>query len=540
MLVELHVSDLGVIDDLTVLLGPGTTALTGETGAGKTLIVDAIELLLGGPGDADLVRPGATEAVIEGRFVGDDDMEVVLSRVVPRRGRSRAYVDGRMSAAAQLAELGGALVDLHGQHTHQSLLAPAAQRAALDAFAGISTADVTSARQHRRDIETALASLGGDARTRARELDLLGYQLEELDRADLVDPDEDEALQSEEERLAGAAELRDAAGQVWAGVAGEDGVVDRLGDLVGVLGGKGPLAALHERLRALETELADAATEARTLAETLEDDPERLAAIGSRRHLLGELRRKYGATLADVIAFREESRARVAELEAHDARAAALEGQRTQAEAELAQAELELWGARRAAAPDLAAAVESELRTLAMPRARFAVEVAAGPPGDDVTWMLGANPGEAVLPLAKVASGGELARTMLAVRLVCRPAEQRRRSSAGPMTLVFDEVDAGVGGEAAAAVGRALASLGTEHQVLVVTHLPQVAAFADRHLVVRKDVVGERTVATVHEAAGQDRIVELSRMLSGSPDSETARLHAGELLARARRSPIPQ
>ncbi len=540
MLVELHVSDLGVIEDLSVLLGRGTTALTGETGAGKTLIVDAIELLLGGPADPDLVRPGATEAVIEGRFLTDDDTEVVLSRVIPRSGRSRAYVDGRMSAAAQLAELGGALVDLHGQHAHQSLLAPPAQRAALDAFAGISTAEVTGARKQVRDIDAALESLGGDSRTRARELDLLGYQLEELDRAGLVAADEDEALQSEEERLAGAGDLRDAAGQVWAGLAADDGVVDRLGGLVAVLGGKGPLAALHERLRALEAELADAGTEARTLAENLEDDPERLAEIGSRRQLLGELRRKYGATLADVIAFREETRARVAELESHDARAAALDRKRVAAEAELAAAEKQLWDARRAAAPGLASAVEVELRELAMPRARFVVEVAAEPPGDAVTWMLGANPGEAVLPLAKVASGGELARTMLAVRLVSRPAEQSRRPSAGPMTLAFDEVDAGVGGEAAVAVGRALAALGAQHQVLVVTHLPQVAAFADRHLVVRKDVEGERTVATVHEAVGQDRVVELSRMLSGSPDSETARLHAGELLARARRSPVPQ
>jgi DNA repair protein RecN (Recombination protein N) len=276
------------------------------------------------------------------------------------------------------------------------------------------------------------------------------------------------------------------------------------------------------------------------LAENLEDDPDRLAEIGTRRQLLGELRRKYGATLAEVIAFREETRARVAELGSHDARAAALDRERTEAEAELAAAELELWEARRAAAPGLATAVEAELQELAMPRARFVVEVAPEPPGDTVTWMLGANPGEPVLPLAKVASGGELARTMLAVRLASRPAEQQRLNSAGPMTLVFDEVDAGIGGEAAVAVGRALAALGTQHQVLVVTHLPQVAAFADRHLVVRKDVQGERTVATVHEAVDQERVVELSRMLSGSPGSKTARLHARELLAQGRRSPVPQ
>jgi DNA repair protein RecN (Recombination protein N) len=542
VLVELRVTNLGVIEDQTVVLGPGMTALTGETGAGKTLLVDAISLLLGAPGDPALVAPGAAEARIEGRFaMGEDD--VVLTRVLPAGGRSRCYLNGAMVPAARLAELGRTLVDIHGQHAHQSLLSPAAQRAALDRAGDIDTGPLERCRRRVRELVAARAELGGDARDRLRQMDLLGYQLREMEGAALDDPDEDERLKGEEELLADAAGLVEAATAAWAVLAGDGGAVESAGAAVTAVGGRRPLAGLHDRLAGLQEELADAAAEARHLAETVEGDPERLAAIGERRRVLTEMRRKYGSTLAEVIAYREELRERLAELASHDERAAAVEAELATAEADAEKEARRLWEARRAAAPPLAAAIEQELRTLAMPRARFGIDVGVDPADESVTWMLAANPGQPLLPLAKVASGGELARAMLAARLVVGPrsATPEGAGPGGPATLVFDEVDAGIGGEAAVAVGRALAALGGTHQVLVVTHLAQVAAFAAAHLSVAKDVVagagGERTVAAARLLGGDDRVVELARMLSGRPDSDSARGHARELLDSAVPSP---
>jgi len=546
MLVELHVAQLGVIEDLTLLAGPGMTAVTGETGAGKTLVVEAIQLLLGGRADPVLVRAGSSEAVVEGRFVitGDPSdtaaggapeaaAEVVLSRAVPADGRSRAYLDGRMASSAALAEAGTALVELHGQHAHQSLLGTPAQRAALDAAGGVDLSELLTSRRDQREVIEAQHALGGDARTRARELDLLRFQLDELDAAGLVEASEDDHLRAEEERLAGASALRAAAAAAHQALTGDGGAIDHLGEAVAAVGARPPLAGLYDRLRGLEAELADAASEARSMGESLEDDPARLAAVGERRQLLGELRRKYGDTLGEVIEFRQRAAARAAELAALEARAAELDRLRAKADSELAAAEARVAGERRAAAPKVAAEVQRHLRQLAMPRARFAIEV-DGLAGEDVTWLLGANPGEPMLPLAKVASGGELARAMLAVRLVMGA---ERTSSAG--TLVFDEVDAGVGGEAAMAVGLALADLARHHQVLVVTHLAQVAAFAEHHVVVRKEEAGGRTTAWATAVRGDERVVELARMMSGQPGSATARRHAEELLAGARRRDIP-
>lgn len=540
MLAELRVSNLGVIEEVTVVLGPGMTALTGETGAGKTLIVDAIGLLLGAGADPVMVRPGASEATVEGRFVSADGEETILCRVIPAAGRSRAYVDGKMAGAAQLTEVGSSLVDMHGQHAHQTLLRPAVQRAMLDRFGGIDTDDVQRARMEVRRVEEAQAAIGGDARNRARETDLLKFQLAELDAAMLHSPDEDEVLRAEEARLGDAAALRDAATRVRQILTDDDGVSDRIGEALALLSGKEPLAELRDGLAAVGEEIADLARDARSAEEAFEDDPERLAEVSARRQVISELRRKYGETLGDVISYRDEARSRLDQLESHEATAAALEGERRDLLQKLQEAETRLLDARRASAPGLGAAVEARLRQLAMPNASFSVEVDDVPPGDTVTWKLGANRGEAVLALTKVASGGELARTMLAARLAVGPgglamglsglAAGDGQSSDGPETLVFDEVDAGVGGEAATAVGRALAALGSDYQVLVVTHLPQVAAFADRHLVVRKTTEGGRTVAGVSAAEGADRVVEVSRMLSGSPESATARKHAEELL----------
>jgi DNA repair protein RecN (Recombination protein N) len=581
LLTELRVRQLGVIEDATLVLGPGMTVLTGETGAGKTLLVEAISLLTGGAASHGVVRPGSDEATVEARFAGEglhragddgkdsagddgndsaaddgndsaaDDgtspaaSETALCRVIPASGRSRAYLDGRMVPATRLAESGAALVDLHGQHTHQSLLSASAQRRALDVAGGIDASGLAAARQSVRSLREQLGGLGGDARARARELDMVRHQADEIERAHLRDPDEDQRLLEEEDLLSDAAGFREAALGTWTALNDEGGLADSLAELTTKLAGRAPLAGLRERLSAAREELVDAAGEARMLAEGVEDDPERLEAVRGRRLLLRELCRRYGDTLAAVMAFHDDLCARIEELESHEARASDLERLAAEADEGLEEATRTLYRARVAAAPDLARAVTGHLHELAMPKARFGIEVEPSPEGGTVTWMLAANPGQPMLPLSRVASGGELARTMLAARLAVVLAESRPDADAtdsrpgtdsaeqGPATLVFDEVDAGVGGEAAVAVGRALHDLADRYQVLVVTHLPQVAAFAEHHLVVRKAVIGGGTIASVAEVSGSDRVVELARMLSGRPDSETARLHALELLGSA-------
>jgi DNA repair protein RecN (Recombination protein N) len=525
MLVELAVTDLGVIADLSLVLGPGMTALTGETGAGKTLVVTAIDLLVGGRADATMVRPGAEEARVEGRFVTPEGDEIVLSRVVPADGRSRAYVNGRLAPVSALAEHGASLVDLHGQHAHQSLLRPATQRRSLDAFGTIDLEPLRSARARLTEIDAALAALGGDERARAREIDLLRFQVGELDAAGLDDPDEDEALAKEESVLADAVAHREAAATVLAALTDEGGAADGVGVALAAVTDRSPYADIESRLRTVAAELAELASDVRTAGERIDEDPARLDALRTRRQLLRDLRRKYGETLADVVTFATEARERLAELEGRDARAAALDGERAAAITAERAAAAVVAKARRAAAPKLARAVQEHLAALAMPKARIEIAVEGDDPADEVSFLLGANAGEPPAPLAKVASGGELARTMLALRLALGDAEIP--------TLVFDEVDAGIGGEAALAVGRSLAALGGSGQVLVVTHLPQVAAFADAQVAVAKAERGGRTVASAMKLDDGERVVELSRMLSGQPESAAARGHAEELLAVA-------
>jgi DNA repair protein RecN (Recombination protein N) len=521
MLVELVVTDLGVIEHLSLVLGPGMTAVTGETGAGKTLIVEAIELLMGGRADPAMVRPGASEAVVEGRFVVGDD-ELILRRVVPTEGRSRAYVDNRLASANGLAEAGSALVDLHGQHDHQSLLAPAVQRRALDRFGAIDLEPRRLARKQLASIDERLQALGGDERERAREIDLLRYQVRELDAAAVVDPDEDERLDAEEDLLGDATAFREAGERAWLALTTDGGAGEAVANAIAALDGRAPFLAVSERLLGVAAELTDLASELRTIGDGIEEDPQRQAEVRERRHLLRELQRKYGDSLAEVIEFHRQAAERLDELESRDAVAAALDAER-RAAAAVAAAEAELAAARRAVAPRLASATEANLRELAMPKAVVEIDV-GGDAGDDVAFRLAANPGSSALPLAKVASGGELARSMLALRLVLTEA---------PDTLVFDEVDAGIGGTAALTVGRSLAALAGTHQVLVVTHLAQVAASADSHVRVTKHTTRTRTRTSVEVLAADERVVEISRMLSGSPDSDTAHEHARELLERS-------
>jgi DNA repair protein RecN (Recombination protein N) len=535
VLTELHIENLGVIERAVLVLDGGLTALTGETGAGKTMLVEAIELLVGGRADPTIVRTGASEARVDGRLLvdtGDGADELVVSRVVPAEGRSRAYVNGRPATVVHLAELTRDVIDLHGQHAHQSLLSVATQRAALDEYAGVDLAPLRAARARITEIDAELAALGGDERARAREIDLLRFQVAELDAAGIVDPHEDDVLAREESLLADAVAHRDAAAAALEALRGEAGTADTLVAALTALGHREPFASLAERLAGVTAELDDVAAELRSTAESIEDDPERLAVVRERRQALVDLRRKYGHDLAEVMAFHAEAERRLRELEEYDARAARLDTARLGALEEERRAAEAVGRQRRAGAPGLAAAVEERLRALAMPHARLSIEVGDGPddhPGDDVRFLLAANPGSPSLPLSRVASGGELARAMLALRLVLAGAG----SEQGATTLVFDEVDAGIGGAAATAVGASLAELGANHQVLVVTHLAQVAANATRQLVVTKRVVDGATYATVDAVDGDDRVAEVARMLAGD-DSPIAREHARDLLAGAR------
>ena len=521
-LLELAVTNLGVIDQLGLVFGPGMTAITGETGAGKTLVLTALNLLKGERSDATVVGPHGDEAVVEGRFYFDGD-ELVLRRVVPRDGRSRAYVNGALATAGNLSDYGADLVEIHGQHGHTALTQTSAQRNALDAFGGINLEPLLAARQHRRDLLAQRDTLGGDQRERLRQIELYQFQVDEIEAANIVDADEDVRLREEEERLGDATGHQEAIAVVVEQL-GSDGVADdAVGRALSAVEGRALLADLESQLRDLSALVTEVAAEARSVADGLEADPQRLDALQERRRALSELRRKYGDTLPDVLSFRDQCSSRLDELLDHDRLAGEIEELLSTAENEIQRLGKKVGKARRTAAPKLAEQVAAHLQQLALPNARLGVAV-GDDPGDDVEMQVSMNTGAPLQPLAKIASGGELARTMLSMRLVL---------SAQPATMVFDEVDAGIGGAAAHSVGAALARLGRDRQVLVVTHLAQVAAFADNQITVVKSDDGALVTVNASQLSADERVVELSRMLSGSPDSDRARDHAAELLADA-------
>ncbi len=533
MLVELVVRNLGVIDNVTVLPGSAMTALTGETGAGKTLIVGAVSLLLGARADAVMVRPGCDEARIDGRFE-TDGVERVLTRVVTSAGRSRAYIDGSPVTIGQLEEVGAKLVDLHGQHAHQSLLSPAAQRYALDAYGRVDRSALIEARSKMAELDRQLAALGGDERARARELDLLRFQAAEIDQAKLDDPDEDQALAKEEDLLGDALAHREAAASALAALRDDGGARDALGLAAGALHRRAPFSEIEARVQTLVAELEDVIGELRGSVDGIEDDPERLNDVRVRRQLIRDVLRKYGESIATVTDYRNELEAQIGDLSSHEERAAAIETEREKLRVHMIAHGRVIAAARRKAASKLAVSIEARLGDLAMAKAKLGIEVLDHPDalgideGADVRFLLAANPGSPLQPLSKVASGGELARTMLALRLAL--LEGRVALGGIPDTLIFDEVDAGIGGQAAVAVGHALAELGEGRQVIVVTHLPQVAARGAQHLVVEKVSTGKSTSTVVTAQNRDGRIVELARMLAGHPDSDAGRRHAEELL----------
>jgi DNA repair protein RecN (Recombination protein N) len=564
MLEEVRISGLGVIDEAVLELSAGFTVLTGETGAGKTMVVTALGLLFGGRADPARVRPGAARATVEGRLLVsdaiarevedaggdlDEDGAVVLSRSVSAEGRSRAFAGGRTVPVSLLQVLADDLVAVHGQADQQQLLKPGRQRDALDRFGGPELAAVLSDYRRvyarHRAVREELEALTLAERERAAEAETLRLGLAEIEAAAPV-TGEDAALLAEDERLSNADALHAAASTAHEALAGDPASsAAESSDALTLLGMAGraldpvrshdpALAGLAGRLSEASYLLADVAADLASYTESLDADPARLAAVQERRAELGRLTRAYGGASADVagvLDWAKQAGARLAELEGDTDKVAALAAEETDLATRVGSLAADLTALRAAAAERFAAEVTAELTELAMPHASLtAVLTELDEPGpfgaDDVEIRLAAHPGAPPLPLHKGASGGELSRVMLAIEVVFAGAD--------PVpTFVFDEVDAGVGGRAAVEVGRRLARLARSAQVIAVTHLPQVAAFADNHLVVEKSGDGLVISSGVVQLGDQARIRELSRMLAGLEDSEFGRAHAEELLAMA-------
>ncbi len=622
MLEEIRIQGLGVIDDAVLDLDAGLTVVTGETGAGKTMVVTGLSLLLGGRADAGLVRRQTERAVVEGRLRLDpgsaasrraveagaqlEDDTLIVMRTIARDGRSRAYAGGAGVPAGVLAELADELVALHGQSDQMRLLRPSRQREILDRYAGSAVQEPLAAYRIRysrlAEVDAELSSLVARARDRAQEADLLRFGLAEIEAAD-PQPGEDKALSVEEDRLAHADSLRAAASLAQTALTGDDDVagapVDALSQVASArksldaAGVHDPeLAGVADRLAEAAALLADAGSDLASYAAGVDTDPARLQAIGDRRAVLGALTRKYGDTIDDVLAWARRSAIRLAELDGSDDTISGLRLERQELMTELGTLAHELSSARTAAGERLGAAVTSELGALAMPHAVLTADVAqtevrttgvseeasageqkpnrgrrvdpaqsAHPEGGDTTaapgrpaeidtdgqrallvggrWLaygahgvdevelrLRPHPGSPARAVQRGASGGELSRVMLAVEVVFAGVD-------GVPTFVFDEVDAGVGGRAAVEIGRRLARLAAKAQVVVVTHLPQVAAFADRHYVVSKSDDGSVTRSGLTWLDDEGRVAELARMLAGLDGSASARAHAEELLATA-------
>jgi DNA repair protein RecN (Recombination protein N) len=552
VITELRVRDLATIADVTLHLGAGLNVLTGETGAGKSMLVDALALLLGERAASGSVRPGAARTIVEGAFEGVDkaarqriealgldldDGRLIVRREVSAEGRSRAWVNGSPTTASVLGELGALLVDLHGQHETQSLLHADAQRDILDAFAHAEAERAAVAEAHAavhrlRTEESSLATKRDEVRRRA---DYLRHVVSEIDGARLK-PGEDEALQVEARRLSQAGALAEHAQRIADALEGEGGnalgavtVADRA--LAAVEKVDPSVSGWREMLDAAYANLSELARLAAAYAEEVQEDPERLAEVERRRDLLFRLTQKYGATVEAVLAARDESAGELDLLDTADVDLRALAARRAAAEAALAAAAAALSERRRETADRLARGVNRLLPQLGLPGGKLAVELGRLPEPashgqESVQLTVRLNVGLDAKPLARVASGGELSRLMLALKVVLA----RHDAIA---TLVFDEVDQGIGGEIGAQVGGALAEVAERHQVLVITHLPQIAARADRHLVVSKEARGGIATSDVQVIHGEDRVGEIARML-GDGEGAAARRHAQALLGKER------
>ena len=559
MLRELRIENLLLIERAELRLGEGLNAITGETGAGKTVLAHSLDLLMGGKAKAQIVRPGANEAWVEGVFDLPEGLidepefaelaerlpggaaEVVLGRRVSAGGRTSAFVAGRAATAADLKLLGGRLLAFFGQHEHRRLTISSAQLEILDGFAGAEHLQVRREyREAHREVgrlEAELAELREREGSRERDLDLYRYELSEIEAVAPV-PEEREELAAQRERLRHAEGLREAAGAAHAGLAGaeEDGggaaaLAQAEAALQGAAGLDSSLDALAERVAALGVELSDVASELRDYAEGVEADPESLLAIEERLETIDRLERKHGGSVDSVLAHAERCREEIARLEGAGERSAEVGTALAAAEARRAELGAKLSAGREAAAEPLQERVAEELEQLSMAGATLQVVLEPyaegyGPSGrESVELRVAPNPGIEPAPLRDAASGGELSRVMLALSGLGQAA------SAG--TMVFDEIDAGIGGNTARVVGERLRALGRDRQVICITHLPQVASLADTHFRLEKDLAGEQAQANVERLEGEAVVTEIRRMLGGTGSDEAATRHARELLKAA-------
>ena len=567
MIEEIHIRDLGIITDARLPLEPGLSVLTGETGAGKTMVVTALGMLLGNRSDATSVRNGAKNALAEavirlpknhsalelahdaGGTVEDIDgesSELLLARTVNASGRSRAHVGGCTAPIGTLADIGRTLVAVHGQSDQLRLKSSSEQRHALDSYAGAPLAqaleEYRSVYERYRAVASALKEMRENARARALEAQTLHGALAEIDAVAPVEG-EDEALRIESMKLMNVEALRQASAIASAALSGSEYSTGDESNVLALLdaartalaaqaSSDEALASLAERVNEVLILATDAASDLASYMASLDSDgPGRLAQVQERRAALKTLTRKYGADIAEVLAWAEESRVRLESLDDNPARLEALENELVQLRKNLGESAQKLMNLRQEAAQKLAHAVSEELTALAMPNASLVVEVSEAEKfsahgKDSVSFMLAPHKTAVPRPLGKGASGGELSRVMLALEVVLAEVD--------PVpTFIFDEVDSGVGGKAAIEIGRRLAMLAKHVQVLVVTHLPQVAAFADQHILVLKN--DDASLSKVQVLTEEERVVELARMLSGHDQSEAAQEHARELLAAGRK-----
>jgi len=573
MLVEIHIRNFAIIEDLSLRFGPGLNVLTGETGAGKSIIIDAVSLLLGGRAAAEMIRSGADRAEIEGHFrlgarraviepllaaeglEGDDD-ELILAREIRASGRHICRVNGRAVSLTLLDAIGQLLVDIHGQSDHLSLLRVREHVELLDRYAGHGAlrAEMAALVSAVRQTRASLAALRRDERELARRIDLLTYQVQEIAAARL-EPGEDEALEAERRRLANAEQIMLLATEAMQAIeeGGEEqmAAVDLLGQAAQALARLAridpTLDPQRQQIEELSYQLSDLAREVRRYRDRVEFNPGRLAEVEERLELIHNLKRKYGDSIEEIIAFGERAQAELDSITHAEERIAELEQEEERLLRAIGEVGQRLSASRREAGERLAAAVERELDDLRMEHARFRVDlqwqdaadgacvgerrIAFDATGlDRVEFLISANPGEPLRPLARVASGGETARLMLALKAVLSRADETP-------TLIFDEIDVGIGGRVGAVVGRKLWGLvradgaAEGHQVLCVTHLPQLAAYGDVHFHVSKAVEGERTLTHVRQLTGAERVRELAAML-GTP-SAAGEENAAALLAEA-------
>jgi DNA repair protein RecN (Recombination protein N) len=551
MLELLRVRAFAIIDELEVHFAPGFNALTGETGAGKTILVDALHLVLGGRALSDSVRTGAEEAEVQALFRPRDaeacdarlaalglpaaGAELVVRRTVQREGRSRAFINGALATASQLQQATRGLLDISGQHEHVGLLDAALHLDLLDAHAALGPlrGEYAEAFAALAEGERARAQLDSDESARAEKADWLRYQLDELVKAD-PQPGEDEKLAQERRVLAAAEKLRAGAVETegWLSEAGAARAARRLEEMAAI---DPALSALAQSVRGAAAEISEAARELGRYASRTGGDPRRLEDIEERLEVLRKLARKHGGSLQSALQRREQMKAELLALENHDEELSRRTAEVQKLAAKARALAEQLSQKRRSAAAGFSQSVAAELRALGMARSELAVRFSEasdgavaglGPRGlETAELLLSPNPGEELRPLARIASGGELSRVLLAVKRVLAESD--------PVdAYLFDEVDAGIGGATADAVGRALAAVARGRQVICITHLPQIAVFAGRHLTVEKEIAKGRTFSRIAAVEGDDRVRELARLLSGKP-TEVALEHARELLASA-------